>query len=350
MTGIYVHIPFCVRKCNYCAFYSETGAEKYEKAYAEGIVREAEKYDGEKADTLYFGGGTPSALGEDTLIYILNGIKKHIELARDSEITIEANPKTVTREKLSSLFEAGFNRISLGFQSFSDRELELLGRIHNSEDNKSALKAAREAGFKNISGDIMTAVPGQTAESLKETIKTMCAMELSHISAYSLSIEKGTPFYESKPSLPDEDTEREMYYMLCDMLEAAGYEHYEISNFAKAGAVSRHNTKYWTGEPYIGLGAAAHSYYKDERYGNVSSIKEYTEKDETEEFREYIDENERKKERIMLGLRLKRGIPYEKNPKTDRFIKEGFMELCGENVRLTRRGTDISNYIFSELI
>lgn len=350
MTGVYIHVPFCVKKCAYCSFYSESGAEKFEGAYVKKVVREAEKYNGETADTLYFGGGTPSALSADALIFMLRGIKRFIKFSDDSEITIEANPKTVTEEKLKKLFDAGFNRISFGFQSFSDDELKFLGRIHSADDNKKALAAAHAAGFKNISGDIMTAIPLQTMNSLKKTINTMCALELSHISAYSLSVEKGTPFYEAELSLPDEDTEREMYYTLCDMLENAGYEHYEISNFAKDGAVSRHNTKYWTGEPYIGLGAAAHSYYKNERYCNISSIKGYTEKEETEEFREYIDENEKKKERVMLGLRLKSGIPYEKNPKTDKFIEQGFMQRCGENVRLTRRGIDISNYIFSELI
>ncbi len=352
MTGIYVHIPFCMKKCNYCSFNSYEGMLGFEKAYVERVIAEIKSYKREKADTVYFGGGTPSLLKSESLLAILNEIKKQFDLSVESEITIEVNPGTCGKEKLSALFEGGFNRISFGFQSFKNSELSALGRVHTAEDNEKAFADAKAAGFKNISADIMFALPHQSISDFEENIDCMLSLSPEHFSAYSLSIDEGTPFFKMADilQLPEENTEREMYYLLCQKLEKAGYEHYEISNFAKEGFRARHNTKYWLGMPYIGLGAGAHSYHGNFRYSNVCGIEEYIKSEDAKQFSEYIDEQEKKRERYMLALRMADGIEKDENPKIYELIKKGLLEDMGGRVRLTKRGIDISNYVFSELI
>ena len=352
MLGVYVHTPFCVRKCNYCAFYSKTGREKDFRKYAQCVAKEALTYKKQDIDTIYFGGGTPSLIGAENISLMLRGIKEAFKVSKDAEITLEANPKTVTEQELCALKAEGVNRISFGFQSFVDGELSALGRIHTAKDGEDAVKMAKNAGFTNISGDIMTAIPDQSTESLDITIDKMLSLGLSHISAYSLTIEEGTPFYKQKNalSLPGEDTEREMYHHLIKRLKEADFEHYEISNFAKGGKRSRHNTKYWQNEPYIGLGAGAHSYFCGERYQNAEDIDGYLHGKDIKCNIQKIDDAELKKEKIMLGLRMSDGILYEKNAKIDKYIKLGYMERTGKNVRLTEKGIDISDYIFSDLM
>ena len=318
MLGVYVHTPFCKKKCNYCAFYSKTGREKDFSKYAKCVAKEALTYEKQDIDTIYFGGGTPSLLGAENISQMLRGIKSAFNVCDNAEITLEANPKTVTEQELCALFSEGVNRISFGFQSFIDEELSALGRIHSAKDGEDAVKMAKNAGFENISGDIMTAIPNQTMESLDITIDKMLSLGLTHISAYSLTIEEGTPFEKSKNtlSLPDEDTERKMYRHLAKRLKAANFEHYEISNFAKDSKRSRHNTKYWQNEPYIGLGAGAHSYFCGERYQNAEDIDAYLIGKDIKCNIQKIDEAELKKEKIMLGLRMSDGILYEENSKT----------------------------------
>ena len=352
MTGIYIHVPFCRRKCNYCGFFSESGKENLMEAYAGKIIKEAKKYSGECADTVYFGGGTPSLLGDELLTKILCGIKDIFNIEKNSEITLEANPKTVDRASLCRLREAGFNRISFGFQSFCDSELALLGRIHSAKDNEIAVKWAREAGFDNISGDIISAVPGQKMENIEYSVDKMLSLGLSHISAYSLIVEEGTPFYNMRDelALPDEDTERKMYWYIADRLEKAGYEHYEISNFAKDGKRSRHNTKYWTNEPYIGLGAGAHSYYGGFRYSNVCNTEKYIAKDYTEDERTAVCGRDAEEEKYMLGLRMKEGVLYTPNEKADKYIKLGYLKRHGDNICLTKKGIDVADYIIADII
>jgi len=348
MTGVYIHIPFCIKKCNYCSFASFEGSLKYEEEYTKRVIEEIYSFEGEAIDTVYFGGGTPSLLKEENLIKILDAVGDNFTLQKNSEITLELNPKTCDKKKLKALKSAGFNRISMGFQSFSDKELLLLGRVHTAADSKKAFFEAREAGFQNISADIMFAIPNQNVESLEKTLDEMLSLSPEHFSAYSLSVEEGTPFYNMDLNLPDEDTEREMYYLICDTLKAAGYGHYEISNFAKEGYASRHNSKYWLGDDYIGIGAGAHSYYKDYRFSNSPDLLEYL-AGKGRSDKEFIDEAEKKREYYMLRLRMMEGIKKDNNPKIYELIKKGLLKEEGGRISLTKRGIDVSNYVFAEL-
>lgn len=323
-----------------------------EDEYVKRVIKEIESYESEKVDTVYFGGGTPSLLKTDNLLKILSAVGERFSLSADSEITLEANPKTADGEKFKALCSGGFNRISFGFQSFIDEELKMLGRVHSADDNKKAFSDARSAGFKNISADIMFALPDQNMEKFDKSIDEMLSLSLEHFSAYSLSIDEGTHFYKISDTLalPDEDEEREMYHHLAGRLKAAGYEHYEISNFAKENMRSRHNSKYWTGEDYIGIGAGAHSYYKNYRYNNINDVSEYINKGYVRENDEYIDEEEKKREKYMLSLRMLDGIEEEENPKLEKLIKAGLLKKENGRISLTEKGIDISNYVFSELI
>ena len=265
-------------------------------------------------------------------------------MQKDSEITFELNPKTADLRKLSALRNAGFNRVSMGFQSFIDDELALLGRAHNAADSKKAFHDAREAGFENISADIMFAIPNQNMKSLEISVDEMLSLSPEHFSAYSLSVDEGTPFYDMDLLLPSEDEEREMYYFVCDSFEKAGYGHYEISNFAKPDFASRHNSKYWLGDDYIGIGMGAHSYYKNYRYFNEGGILDYKRSE-----KEFIDEAEKKNEYYMLRLRMMAGIEKEDNPKIDKLLEKGLLKEENGRICLTKRGIDVSNYVFAEL-
>ncbi|MBQ7718237.1 MAG: radical SAM family heme chaperone HemW [Clostridia bacterium] len=351
MAGLYVHIPFCAQKCIYCAFNSYAGKNELIAEYTKRVVSELYEYKPFDVETVYFGGGTPTYIPEGYIINILDSVFRYCNVSSDAEVTIEANPGTVTLNKLKKLKNAGFNRISIGFQSFDNSELRTLSRIHTAKQGVEAVNLAREAGFSNISGDIMTALPNQTLEALDKTIDKILDLELEHISAYSLTVEEGTPLYSSnlKEMLPDEDTERKMYHYVVERLKNAGYGHYEISNFAKKGFESRHNSSYWTGKEYVGLGAGAHSYYGGKRYSNAEKPELYINNAPRENIY-IVDEEEKRKEHIFLGLRMMRGIRYEQNPKTDKMIAAGLLKLENGYISLTDRGIDISNYVFSELI
>ena len=352
MTGIYVHIPFCIKKCNYCSFNSFDNILSLQDEYVKRVIEEIRTYPCEEVDSVYFGGGTPSLLKTDNLLKIFDVIQNHFNVSASSEITIEVNPKTADKGKFSVLRKCGFNRISMGFQSFIDSELSCLGRVHSADDNKKAFYDAREAGFENISADIMFALPSQSIKDFEKSVNEMLSLSPEHFSAYSLSIDQGTHFYKIRETLnlPDEDEERRMYHFLCEKLFCAGYEHYEISNFAKAGFRAKHNTKYWLQEPYIGIGAGAHSYYGDKRYSNICDINKYIKSNTPKEFEEYISADERKRERYMLRLRMMDGIEKEESEKIQKLVSEGLLEEVGGRIRLTKRGIDISNYVFSELI
>lgn len=352
MAGVYVHIPFCASKCLYCSFNSYVGKLHLAEEYVEKVISEIKTYKELEVDTVYFGGGTPTVLKSYLLIKILDTVKDFCTLSKNSEITIEANPGTCDQSMLYDLKKAGFNRLSLGLQSMNDGELSALGRIHTSEQGIKAVKLAQDLGFENISGDIMTAIPNQTIESLSETINVMISLGLKHISAYSLSIEEGTPFFKQAKhlNLPSEDLEREMYYFITDRLSKAGFNHYEISNYAKKGFESRHNTAYWTGNDYVGVGAGAHSLYKNKRFSNVCHIDEYIYSKDIISESYFMDDNERKKEYYMLGLRQIKGVRDDGNPKVNKLIEDGLLVRENGNVRLTRRGIDVSNYVFMELM
>ncbi|MBR1422111.1 MAG: radical SAM family heme chaperone HemW [Ruminococcus sp.] len=363
-SSVYVHIPFCERKCGYCSFYSAPSDEKTRTAYAKALCRSIETYRTMHLEcpSVYFGGGTPTVMENESLISVLSKIKNVFELDDDTEITIEANPKTVDIRKLTELREAGFNRISFGVQSLIDEELAALGRIHTAEDALAAVNDALKAGFDNISCDMMIGIPKQSTGSMLYTADRLSELPISHISAYMLSVESGTPFYEMGVDT-DDDVQANMYLDLCERLAENGFEHYEISNFARDGRVSKHNTRYWKREYYLGFGASAHSFFDHERRSCDDDTQQYimrqTQQDTVNEV--FPDELE---EYIMLGLRLSEGIlfnglrMYGASEETVSEIRKKAEELAGyglcrvteKNISLTDSGFLGSNAVIGEFL
>lgn len=325
MCGLYIHIPFCVKKCNYCDFNSQGGGKALYEPYVKALKSEIERVNGQGMtfDTIYVGGGTPTVLPNYLLTDIIKSVKNK---TKDCEITVECNPKTAYYEDFLSLRAAGVNRLSIGLQSSDDKELLLLGRIHTRADFEACLTEAREAGFDNISIDIMFGLPDQTLSGFKQTLEAAAAYNCEHISCYCLKIEEGTPFAKAKLNLPSDDNCADMYDFCVDFLKKQGYERYEISNFAKNEKISRHNTKYWLLEDYIGLGAGAHSCFKGRRFAKISNIRDYINEINRGSYAiaidEKISESEKMSEFVFLGLRLARGI--EENRFFDMFGKNIF--------------------------
>lgn len=369
--GLYLHIPFCVKKCNYCDFLSAPAAEEDRKAYAACLKKEILAYRsaGYEADTVFFGGGTPSLLSADSIKELMQTLHAAFLIEETAEITMECNPETLDKEKLSVMRKAGINRISFGLQSAVDRELALLGRIHNYERFLRAYYDAREAGFENISIDLMSAIPEQTESSWEETLKKVIDLKPEHISAYSLIIEEGTVFYDRQEELvlPDEDTERQMYHRTKELLQNAGYERYEISNYARPGFESRHNLKYWSGAEYIGMGQGASSFLEGIRFHNPYDGRTYRENCENpaalrcEE--ERLTKAAQMEEFCFLGLRRMKGISEEKFRElfdrrlaevypgvVEGFVEQGLLAKQGEWISLTEKGIDVSNRIFAEFL
>ena len=347
---IYIHIPFCKKKCLYCDFYSVTDKSLFE-AYTNALIKEIESIKGTKTDTVYIGGGTPTAIG-DFLIKIVDAVNENLILSKDCEFTVEANPGTVDFEILSALKKRGVNRISLGAQSFNDNELLSLGRIHNANQIFESCDLIKKAGFTNFSLDLMLAIPHQTMGSLSYSLECIKKINPPHVSAYSLIVEEGTPFYDMELSLPDEDEEREMYYYTEEALKAFGLYRYEISNFSRPGVESRHNTGYWQDKEYIGLGAGAHSYYQGARYSNASDICAYINGKGRKEDYTPISEKERKLELFMLGLRMCKGVEYngEFPERVNPLLEKGLLEIRMGRLCLTKRGTDCANLVFMEFL
>ena len=268
--SLYIHIPFCKQKCNYCDFYSKpcTDIEGYINALCAHIEKESQLYKEYEITTIFIGGGTPSLLDEFCIQKLCKTIKNSLNLAHSVEFSIEANPCTVTKEKLTAYIENGINRISIGLQSANGNELKTLGRIHTLAEFENAFSLARQVGFKNINVDIMYALPSQTTNDLLKTIDYVSNFAPEHISAYCLKIEEGTAFYKQRGSLnlPSEDEEYKMYLTLCSELEKRGYNQYEISNFAKSGKECKHNLVYWLSKEYVGFGPSAHSFINGTRY------------------------------------------------------------------------------------
>ena len=285
--GVYIHITFCVRKCDYCDFLSAPAGGEMMKSYVKALTKEIELSKNKMAeylvDTVFIGGGTPSILEGKLICDVISVLKNNCNMADDFEMTIECNPGTVTEEKLLDYKSVGINRLSFGLQSADNAELKSIGRIHTYEEFLESYELARKYGFDNINVDLMSALPGQSVESYKTTLEKITALNPEHISAYSLIVEEGTKMYErvkcaelrGENILPNEDDEREMYYITKTMLEQAGYERYEISNYAKSGFACRHNIGYWKRKDYIGFGIGAASLYRDKRYGNISDITMY---------------------------------------------------------------------------
>lgn len=354
MAGIYIHIPFCVTRCKYCDFYSTT-AFHLRSAYVEALYREIDERRNEICKepirTIYFGGGTPSQLPAEDIGNILKAIgAKHAE-----EITIEVNPGDATLSYLQALLETGVNRLSMGIQSFHDDRLRLIGRRHTAAEAKRAVQYAREAGFDNLSLDLMYGLPSQTMDEWKSDLEELLRLKPEHISAYCLQWEEGTPLMEmymrGEVKMTDDELEMKMFDHLMDCLREAGYEHYEVSNFAKPGYHAQHNSSYWDGTPYIGLGAAAHSYDGHVRSCNPSDITQYIRGAKREE--ELLTEEDKYNEYVMLSLRTARGIKRFKVSNQEALndlIKNGLLQEKGEMVAATQQGLHILNSIIEKLM
>ena len=392
---IYVHIPFCAKKCAYCDFLSFPGNMRMRREYTDKLLEEiriqssfVREY---QVDTIFLGGGTPSVLDVTDITAIMGTLKEHYDIAPDAEITIEVNPGTVKMEGLVAYREAGINRVSMGLQSADDTELRYLGRIHTYDEFLKSFQRVRMAGFTNVNVDLISAIPGQTPESWRNTLKKTAMLKPEHISAYSLIVEEGTPFYDrygghvemesyemsqeerrrlmALPDLPDEDTEREMYYMTRNCLAEQGYERYEISNYARPGFECRHNVGYWTGTGYLGLGLGASSYLEGCRFHNTSDFQSYVSAhlDDEAEFcqalrqdMEQLSVKSKMEEFMFLGLRLTRGVSVEGfitrfgqsirnvyGGVIDKLEREGLLEHKNGYYRLTERGLDLSTYAMS---
>ena len=365
MIGIYVHVPFCLRKCPYCSFYSVPFSAENSDAYVEAVCRNMERYRdvGAEADTLYFGGGTPSVLGAEQIWRIVKTCREVFGL-KNAEITLEANPCTVDEEKLIGYRQAGVNRLSFGIQSADDEKLRFLGRLHDRDTAVKAVELAAKVGFTNISGDLMLGSVGEDSESIKRSVDALCALPLNHISAYMLKIEEGTAFDcdEVRNKVADDDKMCDLYLTAAEELEAHGFMQYEISNFAKDGFQSRHNNKYWECEEYLGFGPSAHSFYGGKRYCCPSDVKRFIESEIQPEIitEESVDSGE---EYILLGLRLSIGISLDRvaqlySPEAAEsllkraklFESHGLAEVGEDRVKLTRKGYLVSNGIIAELI
>ena len=360
--AIYLHIPFCAKKCEYCDFCTFINMSgEYEK-YCNALIEEIKLYSENIYDTVYFGGGTPSLLSVDLIYYIMENLKYR----KDSEITLEMNPDDMTPKKLESLRKIGINRLSIGIQSFQNHILEFIGRNHNSLDAVKAFEEARKAGFENISIDLMFGIPCQSMEDLKKDLEMIKKMSPDNISIYSLIWEEGTVFWNKLQkgilSVIDQDLEAEMYEYIIDFLTNVGYIHYEISNFSKKNMHGRHNIKYWENKEFVGVGLSASEYCNGKRTSNVRNFHRYYSALEKKkkpvdiESVEIIDEEEKRKLQNMLGLRLiKRGIEYFQNEKIEKLINDGLLEMFEDNnrnkiLRLTRRGILLANNVFMEFI
>lgn len=363
-SGLYIHVPFCAGKCPYCDFYSakadEEGMDRYVLALCEEIKRKSEEYPF-SADTIYFGGGTPSLLGAKRLNRILAEICKYFRPAENAEITVECNPSSVDQKFFNDIARSGFNRVSMGMQSFVDSERRILGRKGSGNDVLKRVEEARKAGIENISLDLMLGIPNQTQESFSQSLNACIDSGVPHISGYMLKLEEGTPFYKmrDKLSLPDEDAVCDMYLQMCEIFEKKGVNQYEVSNFAVKGMESKHNLKYWRCEEYLGIGPSAHSFMNGKRFFYPRDTEKFIMSPETVsdgdggDFEEYA----------MLALRLKAGLKEKETLKrfgfgipkriyktAERFQKLELLNITEESISFTPNGFLLSNTVISELI
>ena len=371
--GVYLHIPFCKAKCDYCDFYSLAGREgqmdSYVKAVTAHIRETAPQAKGWQVDTVYIGGGTPSALGTKRMVTLVKEIKKHFDVARDAEITCEANPESADLNFLRSIRRAGVNRLSLGMQSACDGELRAVHRLHDFSQVVRAVQDARKARIKNLSLDLIYGLPGQSMESWRHSLEEALKLEPEHLSCYGLKVEPGTPLdgrVMRGEKLPDDDTQADMYLWTVDRLAQAGYRQYEISNFARAGFQSRHNLKYWMGKPYVGFGPGAHSDFGGRRYSFVRDLDRYIDGilngGKVIEDDQLIPHRERSGEYLMLRLRTTRGIEeweyrreYSMNfdpleQKLEEYERQGWAAKEGNRWHLTPTGFLVSNQLIGDLM
>ena len=372
--GIYVHIPFCVSKCIYCDFFSAPADDAVKTAYIDVLCRqikaESDRLSGNyEADSIFFGGGTPSIVDGEQLMRVLHEVRAGFNVSSDCEITVECNPGTVNDDLLKIYRTNGVNRLSFGLQSVNDDELKALGRIHTFRDFIKSYESAIRCGFDNINVDVMSAIPGQTLQGWRRTLKTVASFKPTHISAYSLIIEEGTPLYDmyqsgAKLKLPGEDEERAIYHSTGEILEADGYGHYEISNYAKPGRECRHNIKYWSRGDYLGFGAGAASLIKNKRYTVAADTLLYIDSSgECYEDPEELDANDCMSEFMFLGLRMMQGVSRDEFRLTfgrqldnvfgdvvRKYLSTGHMADDGKRIRLTEKGIDVSNYILADFL
>lgn len=374
--GLYIHIPFCMKKCAYCDFYSIPAASEMLKTeYLTALSQQIDEYKPQAAnhsvDSVFIGGGTPSLLDEKQTAALMKKIYSCFNVERNAEVTIEANPGTVDEKKLKLYKKLGINRLSLGVQSFLNEDLAVCGRIHKAQDSVRAFTMARNAGFDNINVDIMFGLPGQTMASLVQTLNYTFKLGADHISFYGLKIEEGTPFYEMRQTLalPDEDSESDMYFASRQIMLSNGYQHYEISNFAKRGKRCKHNMKYWNSDEYLGIGPAAHSYFAGKRFSFKKDIKLYidsfkglTDRSIVEEIID-IPHSARIAEYVMLRFRLSDGINcetfYKKfgrdfdsvyYQKLRPYINSGHIVRTKDGYAFSPEGMYVSNFILSRII
>lgn len=373
MAGIYLHIPFCKTRCIYCDFYSTTRSElksHYVTALCRELTMRKDYLKGEKVETIYFGGGTPSQLGKDDFTLIFDTIREQYGLEQSQEITLEANPDDLTPEYLGMLSTLPFNRISMGIQTFDDATLKLLNRRHNAQTAIEAVGRCREAGFRNISIDLIYGLPGETRERWESDLRQAIDLNVEHISAYHLIYEEDTPIYkmlkQHRIDEVDEDSSLQFFTLLMEHLQKAGYEHYEISNFCRPGKQSRHNTSYWKGIPYLGCGPSAHSFNGTTREWNVSSIDTYIkgiEENRRSFETEFLDPATRYNEFIITTMRTAWGTPIEKlkqefgdemwdycRKMAAPYLANGKLEVHDGALRLTREGIFISDSVMSDLL
>lgn len=377
MCGIYIHIPFCKKKCIYCDFYSVCGDGNLYSGFVSAIEKSIENRKDKKikAETVYFGGGTPTVLKSSQLVSILNTVKNCFDVPPNAEVTVEANPCTVTEESLSELFSGGFNRISFGIQSAIDDELSALSRLHNYKQAREAVLNAERAGFTNISADIMIGILNQTRQSLADSIEKITSLPVSHISAYMLKVEENTPLDKLiktdsniLKSIADEDEMSERYLLMCRLLEENGFLQYEISNFAKPSFESRHNLRYWRCEEYLGFGPHAHSYFDGKRYFENCNVSQFIKSDGKSEIEYTETDVDKAEEYIMLSLRLTEGLDTDRLADLDnegrygnitsnaieinRLSDERLINISrdGKHLSLTKRGFLVSNTVISKLL
>jgi oxygen-independent coproporphyrinogen-3 oxidase len=371
MAGIYLHIPFCKKACHYCNFHFSTSTRQLPEL-VDALLREAElrrDYTGEKVDTIYFGGGTPSLLGAEQLLAIIQALRKLYDVAADAEITLEANPDDINLPMLNSWKQAGINRLSIGVQSFSETDLQWMNRAHNAAQSLEAIRLAREQGFSNLTIDLIYGLPGLSDEQWKQNVATAIGLGINHLSCYALTVEPKTALEkliaQHKMSDVDADQQARQFGLLTEWLTAAGYEHYEISNFAKPGFRSRHNSSYWQGKHYLGLGPSAHSFNGHSRQWNIANNAVYIGHIQagTDAFEmEILTDSQRLNEYIMTSLRTVEGISFEKideswgyakteavRRRAEKHMERGHVELSGNQLQLTASGKFLADGIAADL-
>ena len=375
--GIYIHIPFCKKKCEYCDFFSYSGKENLIPRYVEDILKNIEKEKNTlknyKINTIYIGGGTPSFIDSKYIVKIIEKLKESFNIISKAEITIEINPGTINEKKIIDYKKLGINRISIGLQAVQNELLKMLGRIHSYDGFLNTYNLVKENGFENINIDLMIGLPNQTIQNVKQSLNEVIKLNPKHISVYSLIVEPGTNIEDKINkgilTLPKDDVERKMYYIVKEILKKNNYEHYEISNFGKKGFYSNHNMNCWNQEQYLGFGAGSHSYFENKRYSLIDDIELYIENIENCEFDKNIivheiqTEEEKRKEYMLLGLRKIDGVSissfeqkFRINPlfyfrfEISKLEEEGLIEVDLDNIKLTKKGLDFANIVWEEFI